>query len=355
MVRVGILGAGFMGEMHSNVYANLEGMVKLVAVCDYDTGKAGKIAIPRGATPFSLSNFEKFINSGIELVDICIPTYSHAEYTIKVAEAGKHVLCEKPIALSLEEADRMIEAIQREKVKFMVAHCIRFWPEYIILKEYVEKKKLGKLKSLFLSRLSPTPTWTWSNWIVKPEKSGGAVLDLHIHDTDFVTYLLGIPDSVYSKGTTNKNGLSHIYTTYNYNIPNLAIVSEGGWDMPEKFPFNMSYLAIFEGGILSFSSGQQPNLLCYINGKETFTPEMPSQGFATGIPLAFQELKSNSGETKGNISALGGYFNEIKYFVECIEKAKYPEIVTPKDARESLRIILAEIKSVETGEIISLK
>ena len=341
MVKVGILGAGFMGEMHSNVYANLADSAKLVSVCDIDKSKAGKIAVPRAAETFDLAGFDGFLNSGIDVVDICLPTYSHVEYTVKAARAGKHVLCEKPMALNLKEADEMLNAVKKAKVKFMVAHCIRFWPEYLVLKEFVEKKQFGKLRSLFLSRLSPTPIWSWNNWLATSKRSGGAALDLHIHDTDFVVFLLGMPESVYSVGTIDKNGLSHIYTDYNFK--NYAVVAEGGWNMPDKFPFNMSYLAVFEEGVLSFSLHQNPTLLCYIQGKETYTPE-----------IQVQELAAVSSETKGNISSLGGYYNEIKYFIECIEKNMAPKIVTGFDARESLRVILSEFKSVETGKIIKL-
>lgn len=340
MLRVGIVGAGSMGKVHSDVYANLGNIAVLTSICDIDKDKAEKIAIPKGAKSFDLNEFGNFLKS-VDMVDICLPTYLHLEYTSKAAKAGKHVLCEKPMALNLKEADKMIEVTNKAKVKFMIAQCIRFWPEYVVLKEFVDKRKLGRLKNLFLSRLSPMPTWGYNKWFSNPKISGGAVLDLHIHDTDFILYLLGIPESVYSKGTINKIGLSHIYTSFNYK--NIAVISEGGWDMPSTFPFNMSYTAIFEDGVLSFSLRQNPILVCYMNGKETFTPKIPKP-----------KVKDASMETQANISNLGAYFNEIKYFVECIKKGVNPKIVTPKDARESIRTVLSEIESVKSGKSIKL-
>ena len=114
------------------------------------------------------------------MVDVCLPTDLHAEVTVAALEAGKHVLCEKPMALTVAECDRMVAAAKASGRFLMIAHCIRFWPEYIALKEIVDSGQYGKVTSALFRRISGLPKW--SEWFPNPQRSGGAILDLHIHD-----------------------------------------------------------------------------------------------------------------------------------------------------------------------------
>ena len=321
-----------MGQMHTNVYANIP-EAQLVAAADRDEAKAREVA-PDAAVYGTAEEMLKA--ESLDVVDVCLPTYMHAEYTVKAAEAGAHVLCEKPMAMTLDEADRMIEAAEKAGVTFMIAHCIRFWPEYVVLKDIVDKKSLGELISLSCIRRSPTPTWSWDNWLLDPERSGGATLDLHIHDTDYVLYLFGKPASVFSSGIWDDRGCVHIFTTYNFGSER-SVFAEGGWDFPDAYPFNMSFSAVFEQGAVAM----QPDLVVYEAGKDPVSPELPKPDI-------------EAVEGVGNISDLGGYFNEIRYFVDCLLEGKTPQIVTPQDAEDSLETVLAELESAKTGKEVAL-
>ena len=335
MLKVGIVGAGFMGGMHSNVYANLP-KTKLVAVADLSAERAKELNLPEDAAIYS--SIEELLEKvDVDLVDICLPTYLHAENVVKAAQAGKHILCEKPMAMTLDEADAMIEATEKAGVSFMVGHCIRFWPEYQVLKDIVDKGTLGQLTSLFCSRLSPTPTWSWDNWLLEPKRSKSATLDLHIHDTDYILYLLGKPISVFSRGRKDEKGWVHIFTGFKY-ASNIAVAALGGWDLPASFPFNMAFLAAFERGVVEMDLGKTPTLTVYEADKE--------EPYA--LPLPKPEVEAV--ESGGNISELGGYFSEIQYFTDCILAGEKPTIVTPQTSRDSLETVLAEIESVETGK-----
>ena len=135
----------------------------------------------------------------VDVVDICLPTDLHADFAVRALQMGKHVVCEKPMAISLAEADRMIEAARKSGRRLMIAHCIRFWPEYVELRRLVESGELGHLLSLSLTRYSPFPSWGSDNWLADERRAGGAALDLHIHDTDFAAYLMGrAPDEMAS-------------------------------------------------------------------------------------------------------------------------------------------------------------
>ncbi len=339
MLKVGLIGAGFMGQMHGSVYAVLP-KTKLAAVTDLQEEGAQKVAEPQGAAVYTDFS-EMLANEELDMIDICLPTYLHCDYTVKAARARKHVLCEKPMALSLEEADKMIRSTEAAKVKFMVAHCIRFWPEYVYLKQLTQDGTLGELSAISCSRLSPPVTWTWEDWMSDPQKSGSAVMDLHIHDVDFILYLMGRPYSVFAEGIREAHSWNHIFTVYNYDGKKTAL-AEAGWRTTPEFPFSMAFRAYFEKGVVEFNSGRQPSLTVYPEGQKSHSPQIKK-------PKVQGKTK-----TAGNIADLGGYFNEIQYFVTCILENTEPAVVTPEDARASVEIVLAEIKSAETGREVKV-
>jgi predicted dehydrogenase len=337
MIGVGIAGAGFMGMTHAKAYATLEN-AEVVAVADISSNKASEIANLTKVAGFkTYSSVEGMINDpSVDVVDICLPTFLHAEYTVMAAEAGKNVLCEKPIALSLDQADEMIEAIKETDMKFMVAHVLRFLHEYQALKDIYDKRRIGSITSLACRRLSPTPRWSWQDWVLRPKTSGSAALDLHIHDVDYIIHLLGKPSSVYSQGTSD-----HIYTIYEYPSGKPSVFAEGGWDLPEEFPFRMSYAAVFEKGFVEFRSDREPSLTIYPAEKQKHLPKK-------------LEPSVRMKDKVGDISKIVGYYNEIKYFIDCVDKGIQPTVITPEDARTALEVNLKEIESAKSGKKISI-
>lgn len=151
MLKVGVVGCGFMGKMHSSVYAMLPN-AEFVGVYDVSEERGKPVAEKHGVAFFS--DFEAFAAS-VDAIDICLPTYLHAEYTVKAAELKKHVLCEKPMALTTADAEKMVAACKENGVRLMIAHCIRFWPEYALLKKLTVEGQLGALVSLNLTRYAP--------------------------------------------------------------------------------------------------------------------------------------------------------------------------------------------------------
>ena len=338
MIKVAIVGAGFMGGMHAEVYRNLN-KAKLTAITDSDLEKARLLADKYKATAYS--SLKELINQeDVDAIDICLPTFLHKEYAIKAARLGKDILCEKPIALTVKDAEEMIQAVEKAKVKLMIAQVIRFWPEYVELKKIYQAGELGRLLSITLTRLSPTPTWAWDNWLADAERSGGALLDLHIHDTDYLLYLLGKPLSLVSRISTGRLKYAHTFTTFTFPDKVIAF-TEGGWDMPDNFPFTMAYTALFEKGAVEFNSRNEKTLAIYRPGKEV------------EYPTVKPELETKA-DGEGNIADLGGYFSEIKYFIDCLENNEEPTLASPQSARDSLEIALSEMKSADSGKIIEI-
>lgn len=325
MLKVGLVGCGFMGRMHANVYGQLPN-AKLVAAAE-----AKPHVLERFASDFGVSTYatldEMIAGEDLDAVDICLPTYLHKEFTVQAARAGKHVLCEKPMALNLEDADAMTAACEAAGVRLMLGHCIRFWPEYAYLKKLADSGECGRLLSAHFLRYGEFPSWSSDNWLADEKLSGGGVLDMHIHDTDFALYLLGQPDSQTSWGVVDQRGPSHVFTTMTFGPT--VVHLEGGWNLPEKTPFKHAFRAIFEDGAAIMDGGP---LTIYRNGHEPFSPEFPA-------------MKASGG---GNISDLGGYYYEIKYFVDRVLSGEPLEIVTPATSRASLAAVLEEIRQIES-------
>ncbi|HRF60997.1 MAG TPA: Gfo/Idh/MocA family oxidoreductase [Fimbriimonadaceae bacterium] len=325
MVRVAIVGCGFMGRMHANVYGLLD-RATLVSVADRKPEKAAKFAAEFGV-PARTDVADVLASDAIDAVDICLPTHLHADASIHAMEAGKHVFCEKPMALTVDEADRMIDAAAANGVGLMIGHCIRFWPEYALLKQFVDDGSLGKLVSLNLTRYGEFPSWSTDNWLADPALSGGGVLDMHIHDTDFALYLLGKPEEIVSHGTVDARGPSHAFTTLQF--PGCVVHLEGGWNLPTKTPFKMAFRAIFERGAAIMDGGP---LVVYRDGAE---PETPT----------FAKMEAQGG---GNISDLGGYYHELRYFTDCLTEGQPFVTTTPESSRLSLATTLEEIRQIQS-------
>ena len=342
MIGVGLIGLGFMGKMHFGVH-RASGKSRVVAICDVDGRKlkgdwssiAGNINDP-SAKAVDLSGVktytkaeEMFADPQVEMVDITLPTYLHAEYVIKALEAGKHVLCEKPVTLTVEQGEKLLAVVRKTDRKFMTAQCIRFWPEYEVLREIVTTKKYGRVYAATFRRITATPVWGWTNWLQDHTKSGGAVIDLHIHDIDYINYLFGMPKAVTSVGCSKTSGgVDHIVTQYHYDQENFLVTAEGGWMEHPRTPFVMSFHVVCENATIDYNSGREKSLQVYT-----------AEGGVEYPALA-----------KGH-----GYEREIHYFLDCIQKGTEPTVVTPTEACEAVRIAWAEIDSVRSGKRTAVK
>lgn len=340
MVKVGLLGIGFMGKMHFNTYNAYRGS-KVVALSDLDAAKlagdwskiAGNIEDARAAK-VDLSGLklyaepaEMFRDPEVDVVDITLPTYLHAKYAVAALEAGKHVICEKPMAISLAECGQMLAAARAAGRLLFVAHCIRFWPEYKVLKQLIASGRYGKVLSASFWRKSSTPRWSWDNWLLDPARSGSAIVDLHIHDTDYVSYVFGLPAAVYASGAigaVSNNGVDAVVTHYVYpGGPH--VTAEGNWALAPGFGFTHGFCVVLEKA----------------------TIEMDLKG---GKPLTIHPLKGKSRTPR--VPKDDGYVAELKHFVGCIAAGRPSDVVTAEDARAALTICLAEEESVRTGQAV---
>ena len=344
MIRIGIVGLGFMGKMHFRCYNSLKN-VEIIAICDTDasqlkdtSGTAGNI--PGAEDDLDLSNISLYSdlprmlsNEKLDAVSIASPTFLHASQTIESLKAGQHVFCEKPMALNSRDCQKMIEVGQKSGKMLQIGHCIRFWPEYVKAKEIIDAQKYGKVLAASFQRLSLTPTWSWDNCFLNGKRSGGAMLDLHIHDADYVHYVFGMPKEVFSRGVIGPSqDFDHCITQYLYDDEQetkgaKVISAEGGWIMAPGFGFEMSFKIMLEKATLVYSSAQEPTFRIFPIDGETIIPEIP-----TG----------------------DGYSFEIQHFVDTLSGKAVPSIITPEQSGDSVKIIEAEKESIRNNDKISL-
>lgn len=323
MIKIGLIGCGFMGTMHANCYRAIEG-VQVVAVADVRREKAEVLAALSGAKIYA-TGMELIQNEQLDAVDICLPTYLHAEHAAAAMNRKLNVFLEKPATLTLEEGERLLEVQRKTGAGVQVGQVIRFWDEYVWLKEAIEDNRYGSVQNVMLRRLSPRPDWAWDGWVLDDKRSGGALQDLHVHDIDYMLYVFGEPKNFSTVKAHGGDRNSYVMTVADYG--DFSVSVEGTWDLPASFPFEMYYRVKFERAVAELSNA---GLKLYTDG---------------GVePVKLEKKCVSVAAGGGNISDLGGYYNELEYFTNCLKVGKRPEKASLYDAVKSVKFIREEIE-----------
>ncbi len=325
MLKVGLIGCGFMGTMHANCYKNIEG-VELVAFADIRREYAEKLAEGTNAVIYG-DGYDLIRDAKLDIIDICLPTYLHSEYAIAAMKKTKYVFVEKPVALTQEQGAQMLKKAEETGAYVQVGQVIRFWDEYVKLAQIIKSGELGRIINANFRRLSPIPTWGWNDWLLKNELSGGAAQDLHIHDMDYVLSLFGKPSSI--KSVKNIIGEKSSYINSLLTYDDFVVGVEGTWGLPATHPFEATFRVVFEKGVVENAGGK---LMLY------------TDACAEEIKIEKNECLGEGFEG-GNISDLGGYYNELVYFTNCAKNGSKVEKATLCDGVESLNYVLEEIKN----------
>ncbi|NQU42399.1 Gfo/Idh/MocA family oxidoreductase [bacterium] len=239
MLQVGLVGYGFMGKMHAQCY-QATGQAQVAALVDVEPDRRADARSKFGCEVFE-SIEEMLASMQVDLIDICTPTYLHETHVISASKAGVPIMCEKPLSLTLDSCDRMIEVVREADVPMMVGQVLRFCNEYVMAKELVDSDRYGKVLWASCSRTSPPADWSWQGWLKDPEKSGGAILDLHIHDVDFLAWLLGTPVDVRARGVRSTMGAVDSVFTTSIHEGNVVSYAQGTLMLSRTSPFNMAF------------------------------------------------------------------------------------------------------------------
>jgi predicted dehydrogenase len=333
VLRVGVIGLGFMGRTHLRAWREQGESVRLVAVAD---GRAealqgrpsgggnlgpedeGPLFDPDEVRGYSQAS-QLVADPNVDAVSLCTPTDTHVELARNALEHGKHVLIEKPVALQPEPIEELAQAAERSGRVAMPAHCIRFWPAYSWLLEAIRGGRFGAVRSARFTRVGAPPAWSTA-FYADAERSGGALFDLHVHDADFVLAAFGLPSRVLARG--HRNHVTATYWPAEARSPGEpALSAEGGW-VPGA-AFSMRYHVTFERGWADFDFNRPEPLLLSEEGGEARPVEL---------------------------DAREGYYHEIAAFREAIRRGTPPP-VTLADAAAGTRLLAAEVRSLRSGTV----
>jgi predicted dehydrogenase len=336
-MRIGIVGFGFMGRMHFGCWSQMPQM-EVVAICDANPDIAQTLDKTLGnipGLPDTISaadlrlydNIDKMLKAEqLDAVSITLPTHLHAELSCHLLKSGVNVLCEKPMALNTAQCGQMAAAAEQSGKKLMIAHCIRFWPEYAHTRDIVQSGRYGRVYAARFQRFSSRPSWSTGNWLMDTQKSGGMPLDLHIHDADYIQSLFGMPRAVCSRALSPNGPMDHIETQYLYDS-DAFITAEASWLASSSFSFRMNYELLAEHATIIYDSSKAPAYQICPNDDQAFSP---------------------------TVSGKDGYFHEIEYFAKLIQGKVEKESITLQQAMNSVRLIEAEVQSCKVRKSVEL-
>lgn len=328
-MKVGIVGTGFMGTTHAAGWAETE-----ATIAGFIANPASEAeAIARQYNARAYPNFEALL-ADVDVVDICAPTHLHYALVLKAAAAGKDIICEKPLGRTVAQAQEMIAACESAGVKLLVAHVVRFFPEYARAKAVVESGQVGQPAVLRLTRGSFRPKKAVDNWFTDFEKSGGMMFDLMIHDFDYARWIAGEVESVFAKnitGTQPDVPVDYGLVILKHRGGAISHV-EGSWAYPPPL-FRTRFEIAGSDGWLEFDSGKTAAIGLYLHRQQTDAPDVA----LPGSPLSESP-----------------YTTQIKAFYNALaHNAEVP--VTAADGLAAVQIALAAIESTQTGQPVKLE
>ncbi len=312
MLKVALVGVGNISGAHIPAWEKLEDC-ELVALCDIRPEQMEKYSEKRCYTDFD----EMLEKEEIDILDICLPTYLHADFSIKAMEKGIDVLCEKPVSLDFDDVKRVYGTAQKCGRKFMVAQVLRFMYPYDFIKTVYDNKTYGDLLSGHMRRLSQMPGWSFDDWMRDEKRSGFVPFDLHIHDLDFLVYAFGKPADVRVKRVKRPD---QDYINAMYDFGGFFISAEAAWYCAEH-PFTADFVFQFENAIIALAGGE---LTVYEKDGKIFKP-----------------AEENLTDTEENATRpkTSGYANEIEYFKNCVIADKAPDKVKPEELETVIEIL----------------
>lgn len=337
MLKFAIVGFGGLGKLHFRCYPEVKSKVKdeikLVAICDIeDSAFTSQTATNLGGenTDLDLKNYTLYKNvddllekEELDFVITALPTYLHEEIGVKIMKKGINLFSEKPMAITYEKAENMVRTAKEMGVKLMIGQCCRYEPKHIKLKEFVDSGKFGKVVRAHFERGGTPPMWAWQNWFMDGKRSGGAALDLHVHDVDLVNYIFGMPKAVCSLGTNHVSEHDSMHTLYYYDDAVVTSLVDWSYSQPKISRGIYSYIRFEKASVKS----EKGVLTVY-----------PDEGEAYEVPL----------------DSIDDYAAEMIDFVNCIIDDTVSAINPAEETLKSTRIAFAEKLSANIQEKVTL-
>lgn len=347
MIRVGIAGIGFMGMVHYLTHQKIRG-VKIAALCEQDKmrltgdwrGIKGNFGPPGKKMDLShldrhSSLDEMLADESLDLIDITLPPALHADIAIQALQAGKHVFCEKPMALNVRDCQRMAAAAKRSGKLLMIGHVLPFFPEYAWAWKQHKSRKYGRLLGGSFKRVISNPEWLRNYWSAK--HVGGPMLDLHVHDAHFIRLMFGLPEKVTSMGRLKRGLAENWNTQFDYGPKGPVVQATCGTVNQQGRSFDHGFEIHFEKATLLFEFaviGDQASYLC--------PPTILTSDGKVKRPAL------------GSGDPMDAFHAELKEVVGCVKKRTPSSILDSALAQDAIRLCQKQTDSMRSGRAAKL-
>lgn len=346
MLKVGLAGVGFMSWIHYLAYQKVRG-VQLAAICSRDAKKRagdwrgiqGNFGPPGEQIDVSkmrayASIDELLGDPEIDVVDNCLPPHLHAEVSIRALQAGKHVFVEKPMALTAAECNKMVAAAKKAGKQILVGHVLPYFPEYAHARKLIDSGKYGKAIGGSFKRVISDPLWLKDFY--DPQRVGGPLIDLHVHDAHFIRLLFGMPTAVFSQGRMRGEVVEYCNTLFQFADPNLVVNATSGVINQQGRPFTHGYEIHLEKATLHFDFA----------------------AFSDAAELMPLKIVTSTGKVirpdLGDGDPVRGFESEIKEVVRSIGSAEPSAILSGELARDAIVLCHKQSESVQRGKLVKV-
>ncbi len=333
-LRICLVGSGNMARTHANHWKKIP-EAQVVCVVTKDLTSVKNLAVPADINSFETLD-EALAALDFNVVDICTPTTSHIDLALLATTFGKHLFIEKPMARTLADCDKIIAATKSAGTTVMVGHVVRFFPEFAAAKRAIEAGAVGVPAAIRTSRTAGHPRGGWNNWFADPEQSGGVLLDMAIHDMDWIRWCFGPIERVFAKGVYGKKEFAGVldYGLVTFKLRSGAIAHvTGSW--AHIGPFRTTFEVCGDAGMLEHDSSKSIPFSLALR---------TAPGAAPGVAIPASPMAPEDDP----------YFNELREFTDSILEQREPS-VTVYDARAAVQLALAALESIETGKPVDIE
>jgi len=345
MFQVGIVGIGFMGMIHYLAYQRLRD-VKVRAICEQDPvrrrgdwrtikgnfGPPGEQMDLSGVTQYA--DLEAMLaDPELDLIDICLPTALHASAAIAALSTGKHVLCEKPIALKPAAGIAMVDAAEKAGRMLMIGHVLPFFPEYRFAYDAMTGGKYGRIQGGHFKRIISDPLWLPRFY--DPAVIGGPMLDLHVHDAHFIRLTCGMPRTVQCAGSLRGEVVERFHAQFRFEDPELIVTAASGVIAQQGRPFTHGYEIYLEKATLLYD-------FAVIDGAPVL---------ATPLTVLTSDGQVERPKLDGG-DAIWPFENELTEAVNAVQSGVPSALLSGTLARDAVVICQKETEAVITRQAI---
>lgn len=330
-MKIAVIGPGKLGRRHLERWTQLEA-VEIVGIVTRHPDKQRTLADQYHTKAYG-SIAEVLSSTDVDVFDICTPTNTHLEYVKEIAKAKKHIICEKPLALSSEDSEECVSVCEENGIQLLVGHTLRFFPEYINAREQILKGAIGRPGVIRMKRGVPHPPES-NPWYADEKKSGGIFLDLGIHEFDWLLWTFGDVQRVMAQhvkySDENKNNLEYGLVTLRM-VDGTIVYVELSW---AETKFHTSFELTGSKGMITYDHGESNALTLHTRSQESEK--------TSGVQIPKSNFKKDP------------YYRQLEHFLNCLRDVEEP-IVTAIEAKKAVDVAQAVMSSAKSGQPVTLQ